>query len=488
MELGTIGSGHPEHSQYELNLAEGASRMNVAPADAIVFFGATGDLAYKKIFPALQAMIRRGHLDVPVIGVAKSDGNLEQLKTRAEDSLAKHGGLDPAAFAKLCSLLRYIDGDYRDPATFSQLRQALGNVQRPLHYLAIPPSMFATVGEGLARAGCAKDARVVVEKPFGRDLASARELNRTLHRFFPERSIFRIDHYLGKEAVLNLIYFRFANALIEAGWNSEHLESIQITMAESFGVEGRGKLYEEVGAIRDVVQNHMLQVVACLAMACPESNDHEALRDARGRLLRAVRTLTPSDIVRGQFRGYRGEPGVSPDSQVETFAAVKFSIDTPRWAGVPCFVRVGKCLPVTATEVLIRFKRPSRPVLDESGPPLADYYRFRLSPEVVLALGTTVKMPGECMVGERIELVAHHQRPDEIEPYERLLGAAAKGDPTLFAREDAVEQSWRIVDPILGGATPFYQYEPNTWGPQEVDRLMVPQGGWHDPGSAEAPL
>ena len=285
--------------------------MSAPPSDAIVFFGATGDLAYKMIFPALQAMIRRGHLDVPVIGVAQSGWGLEQLKTRAKDSLEKHGTLDPAAFAKLCSLLRYIDGDYRNPATFTQLRQALGGVQRPLHYLAIPPSMFATVTEGLAQAGCAKDARVVVEKPFGRDLASAQELNRTLHQFFPESSIFRIDHYLGKEAVLNLIYFRFANPLIEAGWNSEHLESVQITMAESFGVEGRGKLYEEVGAIRDVVQNHMLQVVACLAMACPSSTDHEALRDERGRLLQAVRTLDPSDLVRGQFRGYRQEPGVA---------------------------------------------------------------------------------------------------------------------------------------------------------------------------------
>ncbi len=461
--------------------------MNAPPSDAIVFFGATGDLAYKMIFPALQAMIRRGHLDVPVIGVAQSGWGLEQLKTRAKDSLEKHGTLDPAAFARLCSLLRYIDGDYRNPATFTQLRQALGGVQRPLHYLAIPPSMFATVTAGLAQAGCAKDARVVVEKPFGRDLASAQELNRTLHQFFPESSIFRIDHYLGKEAVLNLIYFRFANPLIEAGWNSEHLESVQITMAESFGVEGRGKLYEEVGAIRDVVQNHMLQVVACLAMACPSSTDHEAVRDERGRLLQAVRTLGPSDLVRGQFRGYRQEPGVARDSQVETFAAVKFSIDTPRWAGVPFYVRVGKCLPVTATEVLIRFKRPPRPVLDETGPPLANYYRFRLSPEVMLALGTKVKRPGEDMVGERIELVAHHQRPDEMEPYERLLGAAANGDPTLFAREDAVEHSWRIVGPILGSLTPLYEYEPNSWGPPEVDRLLMPEGGWHNPTPKEVP-
>jgi glucose-6-phosphate 1-dehydrogenase len=458
--------------------------MNALPADALVFFGASGDLAYKKIFPALQAMIRRGHLDVPVIGVAKSEWNLEQLKARAKDSLEKHGGLDPAAFAKLCSLLRYIDGDYRSPDTFAQLCEALDGVKRPLHYLAIPPSMFAVVTEGLAQLSCAQESRVVLEKPFGRDLASAQALNRTLHRCFAESSIFRIDHYLGKEAVLNLIYFRFANPLIEAGWNSEHLESIQITMAESFGVEGRGKLYEEVGAIRDVVQNHMLQVVACLAMACPAGNDHEALRDERGRLLQAVRTLAPADVVRGQFRGYRQEPGVAADSQVETYAAVKFSIDTPRWAGMPIYVRVGKRLPVTATEVLIRSKRPLRPVLDETGPPPANYYRFRLSPEVVLALGTTVKRFGERMVGEQIELVAHHQRPDEMEPYERLLVAAANGDPTLFAREDAVENSWRIVDPILGQPAPLYPYEPGAWGPCEMDRLM-PEGGWHDPISTD---
>jgi glucose-6-phosphate 1-dehydrogenase len=459
--------------------------MSAPRSDAIVFFGASGDLAYKKIFPALQAMIRRGHLDIPVIGVAKAGWDLEQLKARAKSSLETHSTLDPAAFAKLCALLGYIDGDYRDPATFTQLRQVLGDVKRPLHYLAIPPGMFATVTEGLARDGCTNDARVVVEKPFGRGLASAQELNRTLHRCFSESSIFRIDHYLGKEAVLNLIYFRFANPLIEAGWNNEHLESVQITMAESFGVAGRGKLYEEVGALRDVVQNHMLQVVACLAMDRPSSNDHEALRDERGRLLRAVRTLGPADIVRGQFRGYRQEPGVAADLQVETYAAVKFAIDSPRWAGVPYYVRVGKCLPVTATEVLVRFKRPPRSVLDEQEPPLANYCRFRLSPETVLALGTTVKRLGESMVGERIELVAHHRGPEELEPYERLLGAAANGDPTLFAREDAVEQSWRIVDPVIGNVTPLYQYEPNTWGPPEVDRLLLPEGGWHDPQQIE---
>jgi glucose-6-phosphate 1-dehydrogenase len=450
-------------------------------SDALVFFGATGDLAFKKIFPSLQAMVRRGHLDMPVIGVAKAGWNLEQFKARARDSLEKHGGLDPTAYAKLCSMLNYIDGDYNDGATFERLSKALGAAQRPLHYLAIPPDLFATVADGLARAGSAKNARVIAEKPFGRDLASAQALNATLRRFFPEEAIFRIDHYLGKEPVQNLVYFRFANPLVEAGWNNKHIESVEITMAESFGVAGRGRFYEEAGAIRDVVQNHMLQLLACLAMECPNGSDHEALRDERGRLLQKVRTLAPSDVVRGQFRGYRQEPGVAPDSQVETFAAVRFHIDTDRWTGVPFFVRVGKCLPITATEVLIRFKRLARPVLDETGSPAANYYRFRISPEVVLAQGTKVKKPGERMEGEGIELVAHFQPPDEMEPYERLLGDAANGDAALFAREDAVEASWRIVDPVLGSVTPLVGYNPNTWGPPEVDQAVVPASGWHNP-------
>jgi glucose-6-phosphate 1-dehydrogenase len=455
-------------------------------ADTIVFFGATGDLAYKKIFPALQAMIRRGHLDMPVVGVAKAGWDLGQLKARAQDSLEQHGGLERAAFTKLCSLLRYIDGDYHDRTTFTRLREVLGDAKRPLHYLAIPPSLFAIVVGGLANSGCAHNARVVVEKPFGRDLASAQELNRTLHTYLPEQAIFRIDHFLGKEPVQNLIYFRFANPFIEASWNNRHIESVQITMAERFGVAGRGKFYEEAGAIRDVVQNHMLQVIACLAMECPAAKDHEAMRDKRGRLLQAVRTLTPSDVVRGQFRGYRQEPSVAPDSNVETFAAIRFHIENAQWGGVPFYVRAGKCLPVTATEVMVRFKSPARPVLDETGPPQANYYRFRLSPEVVVALGTKVKTPGEGMVGEQMELVAHHHPPDEMEAYERLLSAAVKDDAELFAREDSVEASWRVVDQVLGNGTPLYEYDPGTWGPPEADRLLAPQGCWHNPQPTEA--
>lgn len=449
-------------------------------SDAFVFLGATGDLAYKKIFPALQSMIQHGHLDMPVIGVAKAGWDLNQFKARAKDSLEKHGGLDQAAFDKLCSLLGYIDGDYGDPTTFAGLRKALGAAKHPLLYLAIPPSLFATVAEGLACADCVDGARVVLEKPFGRDLASAQELNHTLHQYFLEDDIYRIDHYLGKEPVQNLTYFRFANPFVGAGWNNKHLASVQITMAESFGVEGRGKLYEEVGAIRDVVQNHMLQVIASLAMELPAGEDHEALRDARGKLLASVQTLDPSDVFRGQFRGYRQEPGVATNSQVETFAAVRFAIDSSRWKGVPFYVRVGKCLPVTATEVMVQFKQPP-PVLDETAEPLANYYRFRLGPEEAIALGMKVKKAGECMEGERIELMAFHHPPDEMDPYERLLSDASRGDGTLFARQDSVEEAWRVVDPILGNITPLYEYDRNTWGPAEIDHLLTPEEGWHNP-------
>jgi glucose-6-phosphate 1-dehydrogenase len=462
--------------------------MTVPQSDALVFFGATGDLAHKKIFPALQSLVCRHNFDMPVVGVAKASWDLERLKARAKDSIETYGKFDPAAFAKLCQLLRYIDGDYRDPATFVQLRQALGGAHRPLHYLAIPPSMFATVAEGLAQTNCTQEARVVVEKPFGRDLASAQELNRILHRFFSEEAIFRIDHYLGKEPVQNLIYFRFANSAVDAGWNRDHIESVQITMAEDFGIKGRGKFYEEAGAIRDVVQNHMLAVVACLAMDCPLDNSHAALRDQLARALRAVRPLDPSAATRGQYDGYRQEPGVAPNSPVETFAAVRLSIDSHRWAGVPFYVRAGKRLPVTATEVLVRFKRSLKPVLDDAEPPLANYYRFRLSPEMLIALGTKIKRPGERMVGERIELVAHEQAADEMEPYERLLGDAIHGDPTLFTREDAVEASWRVVDPVLGSATPLYPYTPGTWGPAEADRVLLAGQSWYNPdGAPQAP-
>jgi len=450
-------------------------------SDAFVFFGATGDLAYKQIFPALQAMIRRGHFDMPIIGVARSAKGLDQLRARARESLEKHGGLDPDSFAVLSAKLQYVNGDYRSPETFGNLRKALGGASRPLYYLAIPPNMFATVVQGLADADCDKHARVVVEKPFGRDLASAKALNRILHQSFPESAIFRIDHYLGKEPVQNLLYFRFANSFLEPIWNSNYVQSVQVTMAETLGVHGRGVFYEEVGAIRDVVQNHMLEVVALLTMEAPTGRDPDALRDEKQRAFRAMRPLTPADVVRGQFHGYRNEDGVASDSQVETFAAVRLNIDTWRWAGVPFYIRAGKRMPVTATEVSVELKRPPQAVFDAITQNQANYYRFCLSPNVSIALGARAKMPGAAMLGEDVELLVRPGSDGEMMPYERLLGDAIRGDSLLFVREDGVEAAWGVVDPILGNVTPVYEYEANTWGPVETKQIISGDDRWHNP-------
>jgi glucose-6-phosphate 1-dehydrogenase len=452
-------------------------------SDALVFFGATGDLAYKQIFPALQQMIQDGSLDVPVVGVAKEGWDLEKLRKRAHDSLKEHGGVDEKAFKKLVSLLHYIDGDYADPATFDAMRKQLGDAKRPLHYLAIPPSLFGTVVDELGRSGCANGARVVIEKPFGHDLKSARALNAELSKVFPERSIFRIDHYLGKEAVENLLYFRFANSFLEPIWNRDHVRRVQITMAESFGVQGRGAFYDEAGGIRDVIQNHMLQELALLTMDPPSEQDPEALRDEKTRLLKSISPLAPEDVVRGQFRGYRDEEGVAAGSTVETFAAVRMRIDSWRWSGVPFLIRAGKCLPVTANEILVELRRPPQNVFHEEDPGEPNSVRFRLSPDVAIAVRARAKKPGRETIGEDVELLARDQDPDEMPPYERLLGDAMRGDPALFAREDAVEAAWKIVEPILGDATPINEYDPGTWGPSAADKLIDSDGYWHEPQS-----
>jgi glucose-6-phosphate 1-dehydrogenase len=460
--------------------------MAIPRSGALVIFGVTGDLAHKQVIPALYAMVKRGELDVPVVGVAFPKWSLERLHRRITQSIKSTCGIDnQRALKKLLSLVQYVSGDYKDPATFAAIKKALGTARRPAHYLAIPPSLFGTVITNLGAAGLAKDARVIIEKPFGRDLASAEELNRIAHSVFPEGSIFRIDHFLGKEAIMNLLYFRFANSFLEPIWNRNYIASVQITMAENFGIKGRGAFYETAGCLRDVVENHLFQIVALLAMHAPATRNYGSVQSEKAQVLKAMRPLAPDDLVRGQYAGYRQENDVARNSDVETFCAVRLFIDSWCWAGVPWYIRSGKELPVTATEVLVELKPPPQRLFEDSvsKDSRANYLRFRVSPDPAIALATRVKLPGHEYIGEQCELFLSEQLAGQEAPYERLLSDAMRGDGALFTRQDAVEAAWKVVDPVLKKHHRAKIYKPGTWGPKVADSLLAPGDRWHNPSA-----